>query len=265
MNILIWTDLEGVSGIVDFDKHESFSKKDEFQRKLMTGEVNAAIKACFDNGAKKVKVVEGHDAIDLITLDERATIIPARYPAIPYLQGWEGYEYIIFIGCHSMANTQKGVLAHTGNQNIEYRKINGQEIGEVGTAILQAGEYGIKALMVSGDEAVCKEIKEFNNLIYTAAVKKGYGLHHAKCIHPNKARQLIYDVVTKAIKNKDLFEPIKIDGDVILEEKYYNENTLKDKKPGKFYEVIDKYTIRFYGSTLNRAFTRRCNIDIKEY
>jgi len=43
MNILIWTDLEGVSGIVDFDKHESFSKKDEFQRKLMTGEVNAAI------------------------------------------------------------------------------------------------------------------------------------------------------------------------------------------------------------------------------
>ena len=265
MNILIWTDLEGVSGIVDFDKHEELSEKDKFQRVLMTGEVNAAIKACFDSGATKVKVIEGHDSIDINTLDERATFVPARYPAISYLQGWEGYEYIIFIGCHAMAGTKDGVLSHTGNRTVKSRKINGEEIGEVGTAILQAGEYGIKALMVSGDEAVCREIKNFSNLIFTAPVKKGYDMFHAECLHPKKARKLIYNTVIKAIKRKYLFKPIKIDGEAVFEETFYSEDKLKSRKNEKFNEIIDKYTIRYYGSTLNKAYGRRCNIDIKEY
>lgn len=262
MNILIWTDLEGVSGIVNFDKHESFTEKDKFQRKLMTGELNAAIRACFDSGADKVKVIEGHDATDLLTLDPRATIVPARYPAIPQLQGWSGYDYMIMIGCHSMSGTKDGVLAHTGNRNVEYRKINGETIGEIGTAILLAGEFGIKVIMVSGDVAACREAEEFNPEITTAAVKKGYDMFHAECLHPEKARELIYEKVIEAFIKKDEVSIKKPSEKVVFEERYFTLDPLKGRNDTKHMNVVDEYTVRYYGETLLVAYGRRCGLDI---
>ncbi len=43
MNVLIITDLEGVSGITDWDAHECGTGQDQWQRQLMTGEVNAVV------------------------------------------------------------------------------------------------------------------------------------------------------------------------------------------------------------------------------
>ena len=40
MKVLISTDLEGVSGIVAWDKHERGTRLDAWQRSLMTGEIN---------------------------------------------------------------------------------------------------------------------------------------------------------------------------------------------------------------------------------
>lgn len=261
MNILIWTDLEGVSGIVDFDKHKAFSEKDKFQRELMTGELNAAIEACFDSGAVTVKVVEGHDATDLNSLDSRATIVPARYPAIPQLQGWDGYDYMILIGCHSMAGTSDGVLSHTGNRNVKYRMINGEIVGEIGTAILQAGEFGIKAIMVSGDTAACREAETFNPQIVTAAVKKGYDMFHADCLHPKKARELIYKKVAEAFSKKDKVCIKKPNGKVVFEECYYATESLKGRSDTAYMKVVDEYTVRYLGDTLLEAYGRRCGLD----
>jgi len=260
MKVLIWTDLEGVSGIVDFDEHEPLTEKDRYQRKLMTGELNSAIDACFDAGAQKVKVVEGHDATDLLTLDSRAIFVPARYPAIPQLQGWDGYDFMILIGCHSMAGTPDGVLSHTGNRNVEYRKINGQIVGEIGTTILQAGDFGIKVLMASGDVAACREVQKFNPKIVTAAVKKGYDMFHAECMHPKKAQELIYNKVIEAFVHKEKFEVIKSDRPVVFEERYKTTGSLHGKEEIEFMEIVDKHTVRYFGDTLTEAFGRRCGL-----
>ena len=40
MRVLIMTDLEGVSGITDWDAHEPMTPQDQWQRTLMTGEIN---------------------------------------------------------------------------------------------------------------------------------------------------------------------------------------------------------------------------------
>lgn len=260
MKVLIWTDLEGVSGIVDFDKHEPLTEKDKYQRVLMTGELNAAIKACFDSGADKVKVIEGHDAIDFPNLDTRVLFVPARYPAIPQTQGWEGYDYMILIGCHSMAGTPDGVLAHTGNRNVEYRKINGQTVGEIGTTILQAGENGIKALLVSGDAAACREAESFSPEIITAAVKKGFDMFHAECLHPEKARELIYKRTMEAFTKKNVIDIIKTDGRVVVEEKFTTSGPLHGKENNEFTQIVDRHTVRYFGENLIQAFGRRCGL-----
>ena len=261
MNILIWTDLEGVSGIVDFDKHEPLTEKDKYQRMLMTGELNAAIRACFDAGAQKVKVAEGHDATDFQALDTRALFIPARYPAIPQLQDWEGYDFMIMIGCHSMAGTPDGVLSHTGNRNVVYRKINGQTFGEIGTAIMLAGEFGIKAIMVSGDVAACREAQDLNPEIIVAPVKKGFDMYHAECLHPDKACDLIYERVMEAFSKKTAFEIIKPDSPVVFEEKYKTTEPLDGKILNENIEIVDAYTVRYIGKSLTEAYGRRCGFE----
>lgn len=251
MKILIWTDLEGVSGITEFDLHEKKTPQNVWQSKLMTGEVNAAIRACFDCGATHVKVAEGHDSIDILELDERATIVPACFPAIPQLQGWdEGFDAMLLIGCHSMAGTADGMLCHTGNRRVIYDKINDLIVGEIGNAILCAGDYNIPAIMMSGDFAACREAKAFSSNIETASVKKGYDQFHGDCMHPTRARDLIYEKVCKAIKRLEDFKPIKVEGPICFEEK-------------KIVNETDSEIVRFYGDSVTEAFGRRCGYESK--
>ena len=135
MKVLIMTDLEGVSGIVDWDKHEPRTPQDRWQRELMTGEVNAAVADAFDAGATRVKIVEGHNAIDILQMDERATLVPAQYPACAAATGWdEGFDALMMVGKHAMAGTPDGILAHTGNRGVEFVEINGTRVG---TRIIQ--------------------------------------------------------------------------------------------------------------------------------
>jgi len=60
MKILIAADMEGITGVVHWDQvnpdHAEYSRF----RKLMTGDVNAAIRGAFAGGATTVTVTDGH-------------------------------------------------------------------------------------------------------------------------------------------------------------------------------------------------------------
>jgi len=265
MNVLIVTDLEGVSGIIDWDAHETGTGKDQWQRELMTGEVNAAIAGAFDAGAERVKVAEGHNAIDILQLDRRATLVPAVYPAAPPYQGWdEGFDALIQIGKHSMAGTLDGVLAHTGNRSVEYVEINGIRVGESGTECAQAGDFGFPTVMISGDVAACRELEELLGDIETAPVKKGYDCHHAECMHPLAARELIREKARTALERLEDFAPFVIPGPVQLVQrlkKAYGEEQLARFADNPHVEVMDERTVAFKGVNTVEAFARRCGLD----
>ena len=46
-----------------------------------------SIEGAFDAGASRVRGVEGHESIDILQMDERATLVPAHYPALPIYSG----------------------------------------------------------------------------------------------------------------------------------------------------------------------------------
>ncbi|MBN1352723.1 M55 family metallopeptidase [candidate division KSB1 bacterium] len=266
MKILITTDLEGVSGIVEWDRHDRGTPLDLWQRKLMTGEVNAAIEGAFDAGATRVKVAEGHNAIDILQMDRRASIVPAIWPAIPPLQGWdEGFNALIQIGHHAMAGTKNGLLAHSYNhRTVEYIEINGMRIGEIGVEAAQAGDYGFPTVLISGDEAACREAQDLLGDIEVAAVKKGYGCHHADCLHPAKARELIREKARAALNRLDEFKPFIIPGPIKIIECYFkplDEQTLKAKKEMPETEIIDERTLAYHGRNVVEAMARRCGVD----
>lgn len=265
MNVLIATDLEGVSGITEWDAHELGTGRDNWQRALMTGEVNAAVAGAFDAGAKRVKVAEGHNAIDIMQLDPRATLVPAHYPAIPPYQGWgEGFDAMLQIGKHAMAGTADGVLAHTGNRSVEFAEINGIRVGECGTEAAEAGDYGFPCVMISGDAAVCREMQELLGDIEVAPVKIGYTMHHADCLAPDAARRLIRDRVSTALGRLGDFRPFVVPGPVTLVQRLktpYGAETLENLKQKPYAEVVDERTVAFEGCNVVEAFVRRCGVD----
>lgn len=265
MKVLIVTDLEGVSGITDWDAHEPRTPQDQWQRTLMTGEVNAAVAGAFDAGATRVKIAEGHNAIDILQLDERATLVPARYPAMPPYQGWdEGFAALLQIGKHSMSGTPDGVLSHTGNRSVDFVEVNGIRVGECGNEAMMAGDYGFPCVMISGDVAVCREMQELLDDIEAAPVKTGYTAHHADCLHPNVARNLIREKVRAALGRLSDFNPFVIPGPIRLVQRLktpYGEESLRTYALKPYVEIIDNHTVAFKGQNVVEAFARRCGVD----
>ena len=265
MKVLITTDQEGVSGITEWDAFEPRTPQDQWQRTLMTGDVNAAIAGAFDAGATRVKVAEGHSAIDILQLDERATLVPAHYPAIPPYQGWdEGFDAMLQIGKHAMAGTPDGVLAHTGNKNVEFIEINGIRVGECGTEAAEAGDYGFPCVMISGDAAACREMQELLGDIEVAPVKTGYTTHHADCLQPIAARRLIRERAAAALSRVGDFKPFVIPGPIRLVQRLkspYSGDSLRTYADLPHAEVIDEHTVAFKGQNVVEAHVRRCGVE----
>ncbi len=266
MKVLILTDLEGVSGMVEWRHCQPLEDLREWQQELMTGEVNAAVAGAFDAGATEVKVSEGHTAIDIRLLDERATLVPAVYPALPIYQGWdEGYDAAIQIGKHAMAHTPDGVLAHSySSKTVDWMKLNDKLIGEIGIEFIECGDYGIASVMVSGDLAACREGQKMLPDIETAPVKTGYGTNHANCLQPEAARDLIYEAAQRALNRLDTFKPCVMPGPMRLVVRHlapYDKQWIEDNASKKWVEIIDEHTVAYTGCNAVEVLARRSNQD----
>ena len=71
----------------------------------------------------------------------------------------QGCDAALLVGMHAMAGTADGVMNHTVS-GTGWREVrfNGRAVGEVGINAALCGAWGCPVLMVTGDEAVCREV-----------------------------------------------------------------------------------------------------------
>jgi D-amino peptidase len=217
MKIYIMTDMEGVSGVLNFaDWCFPGSRYYETGRELLTKEVNAAIEGFFAGGATEVSVADGHGAggINFPMLDPRAEYIRG------FSQGWplmldKSYDAVAWIGQHAKAGAEFAHLAHTQGPIYIDLQVNGVSIGEFGQFAMCASELGVRSIFFSGDRAGCLEAGALVPGIETAETKRGlmpgsgdectmeqYELRNrgAIHIHPEKVRRTIREGAQKAIE-----------------------------------------------------------------
>src|SRR5687767_1186280 len=112
------SDMEGVSGIVDWGQVNGGAPMYEEGRRLYTEEINAAVRGARAAGAKEIVVVDCHGAggswnfNSLVPelLDRDCTWV-AHNPWTAYTQLLEeGCDAALFVGMHAMAGTPDGVL-----------------------------------------------------------------------------------------------------------------------------------------------------------
>ena len=105
----------------------------------------------------------------------------------------DGCDACLLIGMHARAGTSDGVLNQTVSgqawQNVWF---NGTLVGETGINAAFCGQWGCPVLLVTGDEATCREARELlGDGLTTVAVKRGLGATSARQIPPVRARELI--------------------------------------------------------------------------
>ena len=230
MKIYMMTDLEGVAGVTDFenrtiDTHDNHETRMRMRR-LLTGEVNAAVDGLFAGGATQVIVNDGHGAgytIDFERLDSRAQIIHGheRPVWLPLLD--ETCDATILIGAHAKASSPPGTAYHTMSKSVKNWSINGVSFGEMGLQALIAGHFGVPMIFVSGDWHACKEISELIPGVVTGAVKRGLSRRSAVSWPSEKAQELIRAGVQRALAKRAQIQPLRFDSALIFRDERYDE------------------------------------------
>jgi len=209
VKVFIVSDMEGVSGIVKWPQVTGGHAMYEEGRRLYTGEINAAVRGAKAAGATEIVVMDCHGAGEGWTfnsllpeeLDPDCEFVVQEHwtEYTAYLEG--GVDAALFVGMHAMAGTRDGVLAHTVSGSSWWRlRFNGVEVGETGINAALCGTWGCPVLLVTGDEASCREGRSLlGDRLTTVAVKKGLGRFSARQLPAAKARELIEDGARRAL------------------------------------------------------------------
>ncbi|NUP34104.1 MAG: M55 family metallopeptidase [Streptomycetaceae bacterium] len=188
MRILISADMEGATGTVLPADVTSGTPRYERFRRMLTGDVNAAVAGFAAAGAGEVLVNDAHCGMDnvlLEDLDPRANLIVGRHKPLGMMQGIElGVDAVAFVGYHTGAGEQ-GVLAHTYlSHSILAVRVDGVATDEGRFNALVAAEAGVPVVLVTGDDLTCAASADWAPGARTVAVKTALSRHAAVCRPP---------------------------------------------------------------------------------
>ena len=219
MRVHIISDMEGVGGIVKGDQVNGDKGGPLFEeaRKLYTEEINAAVRGARAAGATEIVVMDCHGAGGGYTFN---SLVPDLLdPDCEYVvqQEWteytgfleQGCDAALFVGMHAMAGTPDGVMNHTvSGQSWLNLSFNGTLVGETGINAALCGHWGCPVLLVTGDEASCREARALlGDGLTTVAVKWGLGGASARMLPAVKARAAIEEGARKALSDVSAVQP----------------------------------------------------------
>ena len=240
----IITDLEGPAGVDHWNQTREAGAPQEEAKKLLTGEVNAAVDGILDAEPNAVvDVWDGHGSGGI--LKDKMTI-KARYlrdenPKKALTPN--SYDAVLFVGQHAMAGTPMAPLAHTySSKTIAYFRLNGFFVGEFGARAALAGSRGIPVIFVAGDDKAVTEAQAWVPGIVGAAVKQGRGTESAINLSHEEACKLIRKRAAEACRKRSTIAPVRLDPPYRFEVRYYEPLKSPVNQPGK--TQVDSRTVQ---------------------
>lgn len=259
MKLYVMTDLEGATGVVGhWDVIDPPGAEYQSSRRLLTGDVNAAIKGALEAGAEEIVVNDGHGeskahGILLEEIDPRAKLLRGRRPSeLEALD--ETFDAMFIIAAHSMAGTDGGVLSHTFSDAITNMWINGVKTGEIAFWAATAGHYDVPTVLVSGDLAATREALSLVPNVETVAVKEGRSRFSAICLPPETTGRLIKEAARKALGRAKEIEPYRIKPPLSVRIEYQDAQTADRESKRKGVRRADGRTIEYVADSILQVF-----------
>ncbi|MFI5272427.1 MAG: M55 family metallopeptidase [Ktedonobacterales bacterium] len=196
MKVYISTDFEGVAGIVDWDQIMVGSHDYELGRRLLLGELNAAIEGATAAGATEFVVNDSHSSMRNLPPDEiagRATLISGKHKPLYMMEGLESsFDAIFFLGYHGSVGASQAILSHSYNPRAIWEaRLDGAIVGESALNALVAAHYSVPIALVTGDQVTAEEAERISPAPHTVTVKRSISRTAAESLHPEVARERI--------------------------------------------------------------------------
>jgi D-amino peptidase len=201
VKVFVISDMEGIAGIVRPEQTNAGEALYEEGRKLYTQEINAAVRGAKAGGATEIVVMDCHGAGKGYNFN---SLLPEDLePDCEYVvqEEWteytefleQGVDAALFVGMHARAGAGGGVLNHTvSGPDFQNLWFNGTLVGETGINAALCGTWGCPVLLVTGDDAACREGTELlGDGLTTVEVKQGLGVKSARLLQPGRARELV--------------------------------------------------------------------------
>jgi D-amino peptidase len=252
--VFVITDAEGATGIC---RQEQTEPTDPELQKLLTGDVNAAVRGFVSAGADDVIVWDGHDGsrtLSAATLDPRARLVMGSLGPTMMLD--RGLAAVAFVGQHARANREKAVMAHSySSLGIQRMLMNGREVGEIETRTALAGWFGVPVVFLSGDRAAADDLHAIVPDAETAVVKEGLGYYACISLAAEKAQELIETTAARAFAKAVQIRPYRVEGPVTIEVEHTTRSTLfpEEVLPAGV-ERVGPRTLRFTGKDFLAAW-----------
>lgn len=191
MKFFISADIEGTTGIVDWEETNLGKTGFSYISEQMTREVRAACLGAIEAGAEEIVIKDAHDSarnLDPSNLPYEAKLIRGwtKGPLCMMAGLDESFDGVIFTGYHSAAGTNGNPLAHTLTTKLEYLYINDELASEFMINAYAAALYKVPVIFLCGDKLLCEQVKKLNPNIRTVAVSEGIG-NASMSIHPELA------------------------------------------------------------------------------
>ena len=224
--IYIVTDLEGASGVYKFTQTRE-CQTTELGRDAMAylmGDIAAVVRGLRDGGATEIVVLDGHGAQAFVPhlMEPGAKYITGLPRPGPLTELDDSFVGLVQLGCHAMMGTLDGVLHHTQSSKTENRYwYNGVESGELAQCAAIAGHYNVPTIMVTGDEAACRESRKFfGDTCVTVAVKRGLSREAAVLYPFPETRQALYKAARRAMAAIPKCKPYKLTLPIKVKKQY---------------------------------------------
>jgi D-amino peptidase len=218
VKLFISVDIEGVTGLVSWSqcsRPDGNSFDYAFARRMMTHDVNAAIRGARRAGATEIVVKDSHG-------NSKNLLIEDLEPGVQLISGqgagrdgmMEGidasFDVAFLVGYHAKAGTEGGIMEHTYTGMSHRVYINGIELGEMGLSTYTAGRFGVPMALVTSDDKGCLEASGLIPGVTTVTTKFGLGRYMGRLLHPSETGPMIEAAAEHAFT--DLPAPMKIDG-----------------------------------------------------
>jgi len=215
MKIYIVTDLEGATGVFKFRQTREKDAPEFLEAmRLLMGDIAAVAEGLRQAGATEILVLDGHDGGN--------NFIPGcMVSGVRYITGYprggilaeldETFSGAVLLGFHAMNGTPDGVLHHTQRSMDESKYwYDGVERGEIYQCAVIAGHFNVPVMLVTGDEAACREARAtLGDDLPTVAVKRGLGREAAVLLAPSDTRALLIEGAGRAAAALPQRKPLK--------------------------------------------------------
>lgn len=205
MKFYITSDIEGTNGIVSWAEAEMDSEYYHAYARRMTEEVasvcggiNQAAPGC------EILVKDAHNNARNIDHD----LLPEN---VSLNRGWSGHPYkmmnlldesydgVMMTGYHSGGGYGGHPLAHTMSMRTPTLYFNGRLGSEFLMNYYTALYLGVPVIMVSGDEGLCRHVKEVDPQIVTCVTSRGLG-GSVTSEHPAVSRRKLMAAAEEAVR-----------------------------------------------------------------